>query len=345
MIIVRTPLRISFFGGGTDHPSWFKRPAPGAVLSTSINKYIYVQLRKLPAVFDFNYRVAWGMPEEVKTIEEIQHPVVRAVLSHYGKHEESGYEVIYNADLPSRSGLGSSSAFTVSLLHAFLGDRGVLCSKRMLASEAIRVEQDYLQEPVGSQDQVAAAYGGLNRIDFEPDGDFRVTPVRISAHRRQMLEERLMMFFTGFTRAASGVEALKIKNFDERVTEMMRLYHLVDEGQRILEDDSRSLDDFGALLHEGWMQKRALTNAVSNEKIDAAYEAARAAGAIDGKLLGAGGGGFLLLYAPPERHEDVRAALSGLTYVPVAMEREGTSVVLYAPELDTNYQTAAARLR
>ncbi|MDX2275825.1 MAG: hypothetical protein NW206_10280 [Hyphomonadaceae bacterium] len=343
MIIVRTPLRVSFFGGGTDHPSWFGRPAPGAVLATSIDKFIYVQLRKLPAVFDFNYRVAWGMLEEVKSISEIQHPVVRAVLQHYGPDEQSGFEVIYNADLPSRSGLGSSSAFTVSMLHAFLGDHGKLCSKRFLAAEAIRVEQELLKETVGSQDQITAAYGGLNRIDFDPDGSFRVSPVRITHVRRAQLEARLVMFFTGFTRSASSVEVKKVENFSKREAQLRRMYELVGEGQAILEDDSRPLDDFGRLLHDSWMQKKSLAAEVSNEVVDQAYDAALKAGALGGKLLGAGGGGFLMVYAPPEKRQAVITALSSMVHVPIKMERDGTSVVLYAPELDDNYETSAAR--
>lgn len=343
MIIVRTPLRVSFFGGGTDHPSWFGRPAPGAVLATSIDKFIYIQLRKLPAVFEFNYRVAWGMLEEVKSIAEIQHPVVRAVLEHYGPDEEFGYEVIYNADLPSRSGLGSSSAFTVSMLHAFLGDHGKLCSKRYLAAEAIRVEQELLHEVVGSQDQITAAYGGFNRIDFEPDGTFRVSAVRMSQTRRLQLENRLVMFFTGFTRSASGVEVMKVRDFDKRQNEMRGLYDMVGEGQAILEDDNRSLDDFGRLMHDGWMLKRSLAKEVSNSFVDDAYEAALSAGAIGGKLLGAGGGGFLMMYVPPEKKAAVIAAMGKMAHVPIKMEREGTSIVLYAPELDDNYQNATAR--
>lgn len=342
MILVRTPLRISFFGGGTDHPSWFAG-APGAVLSTSINKYVYVQLRRLPAVFEFNYRVVWGMLEEVKSISEIQHPVVKAVLTHYDQAETTGFEVVYNADLPARSGLGSSSAFTVSMLHAFVGNQGRLASKRWLANEAINVERRLLQEPGGCQDQIAAAFGGLNRIDFEPDGDFRLSPVRMDIDRRQQFESSLMMFFTGFTRAAAEIEAAKIENFDKRANEMKRLYELVGEGKRLLEDEREPLGAFGGLLHEAWMQKRALASSVSNVFIDDAYDAAIRAGASGGKLLGAGGGGFLLLYAPPERHAAVRAALDKLVYVPIQMEREGASVVLYAPELDGNYETARAR--
>jgi len=344
MIIVRSPLRVSFFGGGTDHPAWFNRQEPGAVLSTTINKYIYIQLRRLPAVFDFNYRIAWGMLEEVKALNEIQHPVVREVLRHYGGSEETGYEVIYNADLPSKTGLGSSSAFTVSLLHAFFGNQERLCSKPMLAREAISVEQNLLKEAVGCQDQIAAAYGGLNRIDFYPGGDFRVTPINVPAARRLELERSMMLFFTGFTRSADEVERKKIAKFSERTAELRAIYDMVGEGERILLSPSRPLADFGDLLHETWVTKRKLDASVSNSTIDERYEAARKAGAIGGKLLGAGGGGFLLMFAPPERQAAVREAMAGLSYVPLRMERDGTSVVLYNPELTSNYVPAMAQV-
>ena len=339
MIIVRSPLRVSFFGGGTDHPTWFNRPEPGAVLSTTINKYIYVQLRRLPAVFDFNYRIAWDMLEEVKTINEIQHPVVREMLRHYGA--DSGYEVIYNADLPSRTGLGSSSAFTVSLLHAYFGNLERLCSKPFIAREAIYVEQQLLKESVGCQDQIAAAYGGLNRIDFHPGSDYRVTPLRVQPARRAELEDSLMMFFTGFTRSADAVEKRKIAKFADRTSELRSMYEMVNEGERILLDPSRPLTEFGELLHAGWMEKRKLDESVSNPEIDHYYDVARKAGAVGGKLLGAGGGGFLLMFVPPARQPAVTQALSGLVHVPFKMERDGTSVVLYNPELTSNYLTAA----
>jgi D-glycero-alpha-D-manno-heptose-7-phosphate kinase len=344
MIIVRSPLRVSFFGGGTDHPAWFERPEPGAVLSTTINKYIYVQMRRLPAVFDFNYRIAWGLLEEVKCIKDIQHPVVRAMLEHYAADDECGYEIIYNADLPSRTGLGSSSTFTVSLLHAFFADHGRLCSKPLIAREAIFLEQKLLHESVGCQDQIAAAYGGLNRIEFLPDGDYRVSPLTLRPHRRQELEQHLMMFFTGFTRSADQIEKRKLAKFSDRTRELHALYQMVGEGEQILLNVNRPLHEFGALLHQAWMQKRSLDDSVSNSFIDQAYEAARNAGAIGGKILGAGGGGFLLLYVPPPRQAAVTAALKGLTHVPVCMERDGTSVVLYNPELTSNYLAAEARV-
>jgi D-glycero-alpha-D-manno-heptose-7-phosphate kinase len=341
VIMVRSPLRVSFFGGGTDHPAWFNRPEPGAVLSTTIDKYIYIQLRRLPAMFEFNYRIAWGMLEEVRTLNEIQHPVVREVLRHYAGAESSGFEVIYNADLPSRSGLGSSSAFTVSMLHAFLGNMERLSAKPYLAREAIFVEQKLLGETVGCQDQIAAAYGGLNRIDFYPGGEYRVSPLHIPVRRYRELESNLMLFFTGFTRSAELIESRKVAQFADRTSELRNIYNMVGEGEAILIDPTRDLSEFGELLHCAWSEKRKLDSAVSNNTIDMYYEIARGAGAIGGKLLGAGGGGFLLLFVSPDRQSDVRRALSSMTYVPFRMERDGTSVVLYNPELTANYESAA----
>ncbi len=344
MIIVRTPLRVSFFGGGTDHPTWFERPEPGAVLSTTIDKFVYVQLRRLPAVFDFNYRIAWGMLEEVKTVSEIQHPVVRCLLSQCADPSDTGYEVIYNADLPSRTGLGSSSAFTVSLLHAYYGNLGRLCSKTFLAREAIRVEQKLLRESVGCQDQIAAAHGGFNRIDFQPGGEYRIKPLHVNPVRRAELESCLMMFFTGFTRSADEIEKRKIAKFQDRTTELRAIYRMVDQGEQILLDDRQPLAQFGELLHEAWTTKRTLDECVTNERIDQLYDTAREAGAIGGKLLGAGGGGFLMLYVPHERQTQVRAALGDLAHVPIRMEQNGTSVVLFNPELASNYLMAEARV-
>lgn len=341
MIIIRTPLRVSFFGGGTDHPSWFRRGEPGAVLSTSIDKYIYIQLRRLPAVFDFNYRVLWSKVEQVRTIAEIEHPIVRTVLANFAAAEETGYEIVYNADLPARSGLGSSSTFTVAMLHAFLANQGRMASKAFLAREAIRIEQDLLNEPVGSQDQVAAAYGGLNQIDFEGQDDVRVTRVAAPPNRIAELEKSLMLFFTGFTRSASGIEATKIESFDKKQAELRAMYAMVAQGRHIIESEGASLDEFGALLHEAWRAKRSLSDAVSTSAIDDVYMAGLRAGAYGGKLLGAGGGGFILFYAPPARHGAIREALRGLTHVPIRFEREGSSVVLYNPELTSNYETAS----
>ena len=339
MIIVRAPLRISFFGGGTDHPDWFEKTQKGAVLSTAINKYVYIQLRRLPNVFDFNYRIAWREVEQVKTISEIKHPVVRAVFDHYLTNETTGYEVIYNADLPASSGLGSSSAFSVAMLKAFMHERGEYYSSRDFAKMAIHVEQDLLNEPVGCQDQVAVAVGGLNRIDFYSRQDFKVTPVTIDIKKRERLEDSFMMFFTGFTRSASKIEAEKKKNFDTKVNELTAMYDMVSEGEDILCNPRRDIDDFGRLLHDAWQAKRSLTASVSNSDIDEAYQAALETGALGGKLLGAGGGGFLLFYVPREKQSAVRMRLSNMVEVPFKFSRSGAEVVVFDPDLSKNYET------
>jgi D-glycero-alpha-D-manno-heptose-7-phosphate kinase len=351
MIIVRTPLRVSFFGGGTDHPGWFKVFGPGAVLSTTIDKYVYITLRHLPNIFDYKYRVAWRMLETTNTIDEIQHPVIREVLRHYAPNDGNGYEISYNADLPARSGLGSSSAFTVSALHALLQHQQMSFTKMSLAQEAMRVEQDLLGEPVGCQDQAACAFGGLNRFEFKADGRLEVSPIRTSLYRRQMLQKHLTMYFTGFTRDAGAIEKSKVDAFGDRRTQMERLYELVSIGQDILEKEDKPLEDFGALLDDAWSQKKALSKSVSNGPIEEMYEAARAEGAIGGKLLGAGGGGFLLLFTPPERQAAVRERLEGLRLangkapvcVPIRLEDEGSSTVLFSPELTANYERGSSR--
>ncbi|MDE2410464.1 MAG: hypothetical protein KGM18_01680 [Sphingomonadales bacterium] len=344
MIIVRSPMRVSFFGGGTDHPTWFRTGEPASVLSTTIDKYLYVTLRRMPRVFDFNYRVSWRIIEEVQKISEIRHPIVRAVLENYGDDEDWGYEVLYNADLPAQSGLGSSSAFTVAMLKAYLGNLGRMASKQYLACEAIRIEQDLLNEPVGSQDQVAAAYGGLNQIDFHADGTFTVEPICIPPERKLALNDNLIMFFTGFTRSASNIEGQKIKEMGNRVDELRAIQRMVVEGREILENRDRDLADFGRLLDEGWQRKRLLSAGVSNSVLDDAYAAAIRAGAIGGKLLGAGGGGFLLFYVEPSHREAVKAALAPMADMSFGFENAGASIVLYNPDLHANYDPSIRQL-
>lgn len=338
MIIVRTPLRVSFFGGGTDHPTWYKSGEKGGVLSTTIDKYIYITLRRLPKIFDFNYRVAWRIIEETKTSSEIKHPIVRAVLENYGSQDNSGYEVLYNADLPAQSGLGSSSAFTVSMLKAYMSNLHQLKSKRFYAEEAIRIEQELLNEPVGSQDQIAAAFGGLNRIEFSADGNFSVEPMLVSNARKNALSSKLLMFFTGFTRSASNIEVDKVKAFSQNSNQLRTIYEMVNEGASIIQSESSDLNDFGKLLHEGWMHKKSLAKSVSNSELDEAYEAAIKAGAVGGKLLGAGGGGFLLFYVDEEKQEAVKKALAPMICMSFGFESEGASVVLFNPDLTSNYE-------
>ena len=329
MIITRTPFRISFFGGGTDYPLWYRENG-GTVLATTIDKYCYISCRYLPPFFAHKHRIVYSRIENVRQIGEIEHPSVRAVLS--WMHWERGLEIHHDGDLPARSGLGSSSSFTVGLIHAISALRGKYVSKEELASSAIHVEQEIIQESVGSQDQISAAFGGLNRIHFRRDGGFDVDPLVLPKERVEELQACLMVYFTGLSRLAPEVAKSKLDNFPERRTELARIGEMVEEAVRILRQPGASLDDFGRLLDEGWRHKRSLSDKVSNPDIDQLYESARHAGASGGKILGAGGGGFLLLFVHPDRQAKVREKLSALVQVPVKFERSGSRVVLYQPD-------------
>lgn len=328
MIISRTPFRVSLFGGGTDYPQWYRQHG-GSVLGFTINKYCYITLRELPPFFEHKHRIVYSRVELVHDIEEIQHPAVRAVLMEKGVRH--GVELHHDGDLPARSGLGSSSSFTVGLLNALAALEGRMLSRQELASEAIRIEQEVIRENVGSQDQVWAAYGGLNRINFNTDGTRAVLPVIIPPARRQALESSLMLFFTGFSRFASEVAKKQIENFAAREAHLKSLGQTVEEGLAILQDERRSLDELGRLLHEGWRIKRELADGVTTPAIDGIYSAGREAGAIGGKLLGAGGGGFMLFYVPPEKRTAVRERLRNLIHVGFRIEGEGSKIVLYEP--------------
>ncbi|HEY0838532.1 MAG TPA: kinase [Azospirillum sp.] len=329
MILTRTPFRISFFGGGTDYPKWYRQHG-GAVIGGAIDKYCYITLRTLPPFFAHRHRIVYSNVELVNDITEIKHPAVRAVLGDMGITE--GLEIHHDGDLPARSGLGSSSAFTVGLLNALNAHRGRLVSKRHLALEAIRIEQEVIAENVGSQDQVWAAYGGLNRIEFHPDGTIDVTPLIIDRARREALQDHLVLYFTGFSRYATDIAKDKIANLDKRETQLRTLRQMVDEAAAILGCTSRPLEDMGRLLHESWMLKRELSSSVSNSAIDDLYESALAHGALGGKLLGAGGGGFLLLYVPPERQAQLREHFRDLIAVPVRFDVGGSKIVVYEPD-------------
>jgi D-glycero-alpha-D-manno-heptose-7-phosphate kinase len=329
MIITKTPFRISFFGGGTDYPDWYLHHG-GAVLATSIDKYCYVSCRNLPPFFEHRHRIVYSKIENVRVPSEIAHPAVRAVFD--WMNVENGLEVHHDGDLPARSGMGSSSSFTVGLIHAIKGLRGQIVSKSQLALDAIYVEQKIIGENVGSQDQVSAAHGGFNHIRFNQSGDIIVTPVILPSERRQHLNNHMLLFFTGLTRLASEIASDQIRNLESRRSELNAMRDMVDVALSILQADGRDLDAFGDLLHEAWLCKRRLSRNVSTPMIDQYYEAARAAGALGGKLLGAGGGGFLLIFAPPERHSRIRQALAGLIHVPFRFESGGSSVALYQPE-------------
>lgn len=328
MIITRTPFRISFFGGGTDYPPWFREHA-GSVIATTIDKYCYISCRKLPQFFEHKHRIVYSRIENVSSISEIEHPAVRAVMS--WKEVSDGLEIHHDGDLPARSGLGSSSSFTVGLIHALCAMDGKRSSKKELAASAIHVEQNVIGENVGSQDQVSAAYGGFNRIDFHKDDTFTVEPVIFSDGRKSLLESHLMLFFTGFSRIASEIAKSKIDNLKFREKELYKMYEMVDEGIDILQDLKRPIEDFGRLLDAGWQYKRSLSDKVSSPDIDRIYDTAIKAGAIGGKILGAGGGGFLLLFAYPEKQKAIREALRNLIHVPFKFENSGSRVVMYEP--------------
>lgn len=330
MIIARTPFRISFLGGGTDYPAWY-RSHGGAVLATTIDKYCYITCRYLPPFHEHRYSVVYSKMERCNSIDEICHPAVREVLRHL--QVDRGVEIHTDADLPGRSGMGSSSAFTVGLLHAVHALQGRMMGKQQLARESIHVEQDLLEEAVGSQDQVQAAYGGLNHVQFHQNGEISVRPVTISPRRMAEFQSHLMLFYTGIKRTASNVAGTFVHGMEERRRQLRIMKDLVDEGLALLNSEN-SLGGFGDLLHEAWIAKRSLSAAVSNSEIDDLYSRARAAGATGGKLTGAGGGGFLLVYADPSRHEDIRNALSELIHVPVRLDFSGSQIIYYEPEQD-----------
>lgn len=328
MIITRTPFRISFFGGGTDYPNFYKEHG-GAVLNTTINKYCYITCRYLPPYFDHKFRIRYTKREETQTVDEIVHPSARECLRYMGI--EKGVEIVHTGDIPAMSGIGSSSSFTVGLLNSLYALKGKVATKRQLAFDAIHVEQDLIGEPVGSQDQTAAAFGGFNRIEFggRKDGIF-VQPIPIDGETMEYLQDRLLFYFTGFPRYASEVAREQIKNTSSNINELLLMKEMVDEALDILSGPVERIDEFGRLLHESWMLKRTLTKLVSNDSIDQMYEAAISAGATGGKLCGAGGGGFLLLYVSPEKQDAVKAALKDLLLVPFRFENLGTHVVFYS---------------
>lgn len=334
MIITRTPFRISFFGGGTDYPIYYKEHG-GAVISTSINKYCYINCRYLPPFFPYNYRIRYTKSEMTQTVDEIVHPSVRECLKF--TQIKGGVEIQHNADLPAMSGLGSSSTFTVSLLHALNSLKGNIINKHQLALDAIHVEQDMIRENVGSQDQVSAAFGGFNKITFGGSENIIVQPITISGQKLAALQEHLLLFYTGFQRMASEIVGEQIERTPDREVELRRMIELVEEVMNVLNRGTEDIEDFGRLLHEQWMVKRSLTNLISNPVLDEMYETGRRAGAIGGKLLGAGGGGFLLFFVLPDEQKKVKKALKNLLHVPFRFENRGSQIIYYTPE-DQHYE-------
>ena len=330
MVISRSPYRISFFGGGTDYPAWFRENG-GAVLGTAIDKYCFITCRYLPPFFEHRLRLVYSKIEDCQCAADIQHPVVRTVLEML--RVERGLEIHHDGDLPARSGMGSSSAFTVGFLHAVYGLLGRLTSQNQLATDAIHVEQDLIGETVGSQDQIFAAYGGFNRIEFKRDNSFRVEPVPLSRKRFEELNDSLMLFYTGLRRTASEVAASYVVDIGARTRQLTRMRQMVDEGLQILADGG-SLDRFGDLLDEAWQLKRSLSGAVSNSQVDEIYAEARRTGARGGKLLGAGGGGFLLFYVPPGGRQQVKERLRNLLWVPFRFDTSGSQIIFFSPGQD-----------
>jgi len=321
MIITRTPLRISFFGGGTDYPDHYRHHG-GEVLSTTIDQYLYLTVNRLSPFFEHRIHIGYSKSEMVKEVAQIEHPSARCCLQHLGI--TSGVEIFVMSDLPARTGLGSSSAFTVGLLHALHAFQGKTVGQDFLAREALHVEQNVIRERVGSQDQIAAAHGGLNRIHFH-HGGFRVDPVILPIARKEELQSHLMLFFTNISRSANDILEEQCAKVAANAVPLHTMRHQVEQAVEILEKGH--LRDFGTLLHQGWLLKRSLSTRISNPLIDECYETARAHGALGGKLLGAGGGGFLLLFVPPEKQEAVKAALPKLVHVPFGFEEEGTRVI------------------
>ena len=328
MIITETPFRMSFFGGGTDMEDFF-REYGGAVLSTTFDKYCYVNVRHLPRFFDYSTELSYSKTERVTDVEQIQHRAIRNAMKMLDMHE---LRLTYEADLPARSGLGTSSSFAVGMLNAFYALKGKYADKKKLADEAIYLERELCQEAGGWQDQIAAAYGGLNRINFNADG-YEVCPVIISPERKKRLNNNLLMFFTGFTRFSSDVQKQNAIGKADKVMQLKEMLSLVDDAERLLADRDSDLDEFGRLLDHTWKLKRQTGSAVSTSNIDNLYEKGMKAGALGGKLLGAGGGGFLVFYVQPEKQESVKLAMEDLMYIPFEFEDSGTRVIHYTPEI------------
>ena len=327
MVISRTPLRVPFFGGGTDYPIWYEKHG-GMTLSATINKYAYITVRELPPFFEYKHVIQYYLKEQVNSLEEIRHPVVREASKLLEINK--GIEMVYNADLPARSGLGSSSTFTVGFLNALYAFKNQMVTKRELALNAINLEQNIIGESVGSQDQTMAAFGGFNLIEFNKQKTFEVRETFVSNERLKLLEENLILCFTGFSRTAEKIAKYQIETTPSKEKELNEMIEILIEAKEILNNEKISLDEFGKLLNEQWFLKRSLTEHITNPAIDDIYEAAINSGAIGGKLLGAGGGGFMIFYAKKENHSKIKESLKNKLFVPFRFEKTGSQIIYFS---------------
>lgn len=334
MIISRTPYRISFFGGGTDYPGWYLKHG-GAVLATAIDKYCYITCRYLPPFFEHRNRIVYSKIESVSSIDEIVHPAVRETLRFL--NIERGIEIHHDGDLPARSGMGSSSSFTVGLLNALYALKGIMPSKHQLLTESLHIEQNMIKETVGSQDQTLAAYGGFNHVNFMQNGEVSVRPVIMSSEAMHRFNDHLMLFYTGIKRTAADVADSYVPNIEDKKRQLRIMKDLVEEALSVL-GKGGNFHEFGTLLHEAWQAKRSLSSRVSNIQVDEMYEAALAAGALGGKITGAGGGGFMLLFVPPEYQQKVRDALKTQIHVPFRIDNTGSQIIYFQHEEDYSKQ-------
>lgn len=328
MIISKTPYRMSFFGGGTDYPSWYLKHG-GSVLATAIDKYCYISCRVLPPFFDHRYRIVWSIIELVQKLEQIQHPVIPSAAKWLGIHQ--GLEIHHQGDLPARSGMGSSSSFVVGLLNTLYALKGEMLSREELLEKSLYLEQTLLKENVGSQDQTLAVYGGFNKVNFQQNGNIQVIPVTISSNRQKQLSEHLMLFFSGISRRSSEIASAIVENLEHRQSVLKEMTSLVDVAVQILSSDT-DINEFGRLLDHAWNLKKALSDNICNSECAEIYEAACKAGALGGKVMGAGGGGFMMFFVPPERQGAVRKALSKLVHVPFDFCSTGSQIIHYDRE-------------
>lgn len=328
MIISKTPYRISFFGGGTDYPVWFREHG-GAVLSTTIDKYCYITCRYLPPFFEHKYRIVYSKIESTVNIEDIQHVSVKECLKFL--NFKCGIEIHHDGDLPARTGIGSSSSFTVGLLHSLYALQGKMINKMDLAKNAIYIEQELNKENVGSQDQAAAAFGGLNKTTFLRNGDIQVEPLTISREKINNFQNHFLLFFTGLSRTASEIAKHQIENTKQKTSELKAMLQMVDESIKILNTNKLDFSEFGKLLDETWRIKKSLSHKVSTSEIDEIYEIGKRNGAVGGKLIGAGGGGFLLFFVKPEHQQKVRDSFRNLLEVPFKFEDMGSQIIFYQP--------------